>query len=184
MSFQYSFTGPFEGYVHNFLKSNYWKVQRTLEYDDVMQEARLKFYVMLYRMNKNGHEIKNQKHLMALFKTSWNNHFITMAKKSSSYKENSFTDSIHVTEEGDLDIESIIGYEDCQAFLDVKVNQATGEVKEVLNLILNTPKEVLDLIANSYGSKDVFNNKVLCRILGKNSTTTNLIKMTKLYLSE
>lgn len=185
MPYQYSFNAPFEGYVHNFLKSNYWKVERTHDYEDVMQEARMKFYLLLKRMERNGSTVENQKHLMALFKTTWGNHFITLAQKSSAYKETSFTSSAYSTDDSEeFDLEKFSECEDCQAYMEVKLSQATGEVREVLNLIFNTPKEVLELVARANGSRDIFNNKVLCRVLGKDSTKVNLIQLTKKYLND
>lgn len=185
MTYQFMFTSPFEGYVHNHLKNNFWKVQRTLEYDDVMQEARMQFYVVQKRLKNNGNAIENDRHMMALFKTSWNNHFITLAHKSSKYKEQTFTSTIHPTDEDDdFNVEDLLGGIDCEALLEVKISQATGEVREVLNLIMNTPKEVLELAAKACGCKDTMSNKLLCRLLGKDSSKINLINCVKNYLTE
>ena len=185
MEYQFNFTSPFEGYVRNYLKTNFWRVQRTHEYNDVMQEARMHFFVVQKRLKNNGSIIENDRHMMALFKTAWSNHFITLAHKSSKFQEQTFTSSIRTTEEDEeFNIEDLLGGVDCEALLEVKLNQATGEVREVLNLILNTPKEVLELAAKACGCKDVVSNKLLCKLLGKDSTKINLIKCVKKYLTE
>ena len=40
MPFTPTFDDSYEGYVHNHLKRNFWKVASSMTYDDVLQEAR------------------------------------------------------------------------------------------------------------------------------------------------
>lgn len=79
LSFVPCFKGPIEGYVVNFLKRNYWKVAAHHEFEDLLQEAYFKFLVV----KEKYPEVIDPPHFMALFKTSWKNHFTVLAAKQA-----------------------------------------------------------------------------------------------------
>src|SRR3954467_6068762 len=66
-----SFTGEIEGWTMNFLKVNLWRVARTMDRDDCMQEARCVFL----RVADKYRDVNDPAHFMALYKTSWRRAF-------------------------------------------------------------------------------------------------------------
>lgn len=141
----FTFEGPIEGYVVNFLRKNYWKVERTVPRDDVMQEA----HVVYLRCKRRYPDVED-KHFMALFKTAWSNHFTDLANEDTE-RRCEVSSSVH-----DDDDEHRVAYaEPCGAtdndgMLSVLVQQAPREVSMVLNLFLNAPQELLDLALSKW----------------------------------
>jgi|ERR1019366_4799806 hypothetical protein len=158
--------GFVEGFVTNFLKKNYWRVQSHMEYDDVMQEAYVKF---LYLKRKYG-ALDTPQHFMALYKISWVNDFHELSTLASKHR-------LEVCEHQLLDedsdyfnmIESVVGDTNNDGELSVMIEQAPSDVKLVLQLMLTAPVEALEMFSaiwKQQGKKKEFNNTHLCEILG------------------
>ena len=80
MLYEPEWRGEFEGWVANFLKANYWRVEATMEREDAMQEARLLFYRL-----RGRYQVEEARHFMALFKTSYIRRFHDMSRDSSDH---------------------------------------------------------------------------------------------------
>lgn len=152
------YKGVVEGYVVNFLTRNYWRVQGSMDRDDVMQES----YWVYLRVARKYPEVE-PKHLMALFKTAWGNHFTDLALGTSA----------QMKEENTIDVPEqpieVIGDFENAGFLRVLVQQAPAEVKQVLSLFLSAPSEVYALFFdvnqreyNRYKNR----NRTINRLLG------------------
>jgi len=183
----YSFEGPIEGYVVNFLQKNYWRVKNYFDYEDALQEARYTFTLLLRRMEKNGSIIENAKHLMSLFKSAWTRHFHTLSKRDT--KRIDFAISNYTKEDHDdwlIDSINLASSSQNLGFLEITIEQAPSEVRQVLNLLLSAPKEVLSMAVESWGTKNKRNSRItnefLCHMLGYNHKEIDLIKNTQSYL--
>ena len=172
-----------DGYVINFLASNYWKVRNIMEWDDAFQEAMFTLIVVEKRLIKSEKDatLLTPQQYMACFKTCWTRHFITLSNKDTKYqamvKETEF--SSMDDEENSFNIENLVSDENV-GYIELLIEQAPSEVREVLNLLLNAPKEILDAVALAL-KKDVTSNSVLCRLLGKDPSKINVVKLTESY---
>ena len=168
-----------EPYVHNFLKKNYWKVETLFSYEETVSEAKLQFVRTLVRLKKRDCVIENEKHLMSLFKTSWSNHFITLSNKATHERfiTTSFNAETHEIMQTQLS-------EDLDNFgeLEIMLQQAPSEIKQVLTMLMNSPAEVIEVIRDCFFSIPSKSNTLLCRLLGKNPDTVNLVQKTLDYL--
>jgi len=158
------FTGPIEGWVVNFLTKHYWRVERSMDRDDAMQEAR---EVFLRISNHYAGKIETPQHFMSLFKTSWTNHFTDLANADTLRRcEISLTPG----PEDDGDVRDLPGVSDNDGALATLLRQAPDEVKMVLNLFLNAPQEILDMALGSWNGRDrrcrTGGSKKICQLLG------------------
>lgn len=168
------YKGAVEGYVVNFLTRNYWRVQGSMERDDVLQES----YWVYLRVARKYPDVE-PKHLMALFKTAWGNHFTDLAVRASeSAKEESVSDDSAGTTE-------LVGEVENTGFLRILVQQAPAEVKQVLSLFLHAPTEVYALFFdvnqreyNRYKNR----NRTINRLLGF-ETNRDIMGEVKAYFS-
>lgn len=168
-----------EPYVHNFLKKNYWKVTTLLSYEDAVSEAKLQFVRTLNRLKKRNCVIENEKHLMSLFKTSWSNHFITLANKATAER---FITPSHSVEAHDVLTNQLFDDLDNMGELEVILQQAPSEIKQVLIMLMNSPAEIIEVIRTCFFTNPSKSNTLLCRLLGKNPDTVNLVQKTLDYL--
>lgn len=186
--FEPQFSGPIEGYVTNFLRTNYWRVQHFMEWDDILQEAKFTFVVLQHRLEKNGSVIENERHFMELFKTAWTRHFTTLSLRDTKFRRCiSATDFEYEDEEfseGDF-IESAVGDLDNDGQLMCMIEEAPSEVKQVISLMLNAPSEILDAAKAAWRDqgKRGETNRFFCRMLGHDHNKTDLIKMVKDHFS-
>ena len=174
-----------DGYVVNFLSSNYWKVHHIMEWDDAFQEAMFTLLVVEKRLIKSEKDVTlvTPQQYMACFKTCWTRHFITLSNKDTKYqavvKESEFNSLDD--DSNQFNIESLLS-DDNVGYIEILIEQAPSEVREVLNLLLHAPKEILDAVASSL-KKDVTSNSVLCRLLGHNPNKVDLLKLTENYFN-
>ena len=123
----------FEGYAVNYCNTNYWKFAKTIgSLEDAVSEAKVCYYDCrrLY-----GDKVENQKHFMALYKRcmwSWFADWATYDYKVNKVeKEYMLTFDETTFSDGDLA---------------VKLREASQELKQVLNLILNGPSEIVSVL--------------------------------------
>lgn len=165
-------------YVINFLKKNYWKLDTYMDWDDAMAEAQLQFVRTIKRLQSRGCVIENEKHLMSLFKTSWSNHFITLSNKAT--KERIF--AIQDAATNQLMLNNLIGDLDNDGMLKMLLQQAPGEVKQVLRLLLTAPDELVANLQKEFKKDKALCNQHLCLLLNKNSNSVNLVQNMLDYL--
>jgi hypothetical protein len=152
-SFDPIFKGPIEGYVVNYIHKHLWKVQRTCERDDLLQDA----YVVFLRVKSKYPDLDTPQHFMALFKTAWSRHFTDLANKDT---EDRVLVSMRLRSEENEDGDSgqleadPAGDCDNDGSLAVMLRQAPREVTAVLNLFLSAPQELLDLALGSWNGQD------------------------------
>lgn len=167
-------------YVINFLKQHHWKVKDIMSFDDAVGEAQLQFWRTIIRLERRDCEIVNEKHLMSLFKTSWSRHFITLANKN--------TQSIKIVEMSPTDHEifekMVVGDLDNNGYCELVVEQAPGEIKQVILLLLKLPNEIMEVLTGLL-RRDLIEpaNLMISRMLGKNPND-HVLHKTIHYLKE
>lgn len=137
--------GEVEGYLVNFVSRNIWKVARTLEPEDVMQEGYLVFAKVRDRYCGPGSDrpISQGAHFMALFKTSWQRRFTDLANKDTSDRVNQYYG--HDDSERRSSDANLPGELENDGYLATLLRQAPDEVRIVLTMFLDTPQELLAL---------------------------------------
>jgi hypothetical protein len=147
------FAGPIEGYVHNFLKTNFWKVSRSMEYEDCIQEARLVFLECKSRYPV----VDNPKWFMSLFKRAWFTHFVDLASSDTKAKA-------EVTEFDETPVlESVVG-DDHPGMVLMMIEKAPQEIKSVMALLINAPTELIETLVTDLSGGPIMRRRALRKI--------------------
>jgi len=162
-------------YVINHLKKHYWKLESYMDWEDALAEAQLQFIRTIRRLQNRQCQIENEKHLMSLFKTSWSNHFITLANKATKERFISTTEN---SEQQSVQLDSLIADLDNDGLVQQLLQKAPSDVRQVLHILLNAPDDLVVLLQNSFHDNPELCNMMLCRLLNKNPQTINLIQTT------
>lgn len=164
MSYDAQWSGPFEGYVVNYLQKNHWKIARTVPHEDALQEA-----AVVFLRCRRRYKVDEGAHFMALFKTAWHRRFLDLANKDTIDRQATYygADDLQRDQPGD----DIVGEVDNEGYLRALVRQAPREVQMVCSLMLNAPQELLEValagwhaggdLRSTSGGSDVVN-----RLLG------------------
>lgn len=162
-----TFDGPIRGYVLNSLTKNGWRFAATMERQDVLQEA----YLVFHRCATRYPETDTPQHFMALFKTAWARHMVDLAHEDTSRRTHEIS---FVTEHDDEQYDAVgaqVGDLDNNGYVNTLVRQAPSEVRMVLNLFLNAPSEILDMMVDAWRghggtSTKKGRNRMVCAALG------------------
>jgi hypothetical protein len=149
-AFTPEFTGAIEGWVVNFLTKNLWRVARTMDRDDCMQEAQLVFL----RVKRTYPGVTDAPHFMALFKTSWTRRFDDLSTDDSVIREAEVHYDNSAGREEDAAPVEFVGDVENEGELRVMLRQAPREVTMVLNLLLKAPQEMLDVLLGGWKGRD------------------------------
>lgn len=155
------FKGPIEGYVVNYLNQNFWKVERSMEWADIMQEA----YCVYLDTNRRYPDVVDAPHFMTLFKRCWHSAFTNLTKKDTKHRYVCFESD----DEDTANLYEPVGDTDNAGYTTILLEEAPSEVRQVLALFLNAPNEVVELIASAWrkpGKKREAGNRRINRFLG------------------
>lgn len=134
MSVSHEMPAHLRGYVVNQMATNYWRVESSLSRAEVIQEA----YCVYLKVAQRYPDVE-PKHLTALFKTAWSNHFTDLTKKDSHHRQ-----AVSLNAESGADFD-ILGDAENLGYLRTMVRQAPSEVRQVLALLLNAPQELVEM---------------------------------------
>lgn len=164
MSYQPTFKGPIEGWTVNFCKTNYWRVERSMEWADLMQEA----YIVFLRCCTKAVDLAGPSHFMALYKTAWFNQFTNFAHADTKLR--------HIITEGCLSNDDdgpsfeAAGEIMNDGALATMLRQAPREVLMVLNLFLNAPAEIVETALAGWQGRNLRRKDGgsghICKLLG------------------
>lgn len=159
--------GAVEGYAVNQVTRNLWRVIKTHDRDDLMQEARIAYW----KCEKAYPVLDTPEHFMALYKTALRNRINELSNKNTrtaavslndDWQDVRMDDRVRREQPGDLDNDGYIA---------TLVKQAPREVAMVLSLFLNAPAELLDVAEQAWNGstrgaekRDV--NAMIRRLLG------------------
>lgn len=178
----------FEVMIQSFLKSNYWRVSRFMEWEDAYQEACYKYAITKKRALNKGIVFENKAHFAQYFRKSMTLHFHTLSNENTLIKNELMECDLIGDEEESSAFFEVVGDLENLGIFEYFLEKAPSEVKEVLNLLFNTPSELLDKYLKTYnnltGKKtaSVVSDSFLCFILGYDENT-NLLEKIKKYLT-
>src|ERR1051325_38884 len=129
-----------------YCSKNYWRVSATVgDYDDCMSECALQY--MLCR-KRYGPYVKNAKHFMRLFQ----------AMVISTFNTYSVDD--YFSREALAALPTCEPSSEPDAVLLIKLNEASKEVQQVIRLLLDAPKDLLDSLRDDCRPKQFFNRVI------------------------
>lgn len=173
--FEAVWEGVFEGYTAKYLRANLWRVSRTCDMEDAMQEARI---VFLRCSCKYKDSVDNAAWFMSIYKRSLAARFSDLSTKDTRYRQVAVLHNVQEDEEGGaLPLQDTVGEVANAGELCVALRQAPSEVVEVLTLLLGAPAELLELAADAWrsgGKRGAFGNSMLNRLLGREPSHQSL----------
>lgn len=180
---KHSFQGHVEGYVVNFLRKEFWRISRRMEYEDAMQESRL-IHTKLARIYPDAEPA----HFMSLYKTAWSNHFNDLSKSDTKNRFIVLDSDCQDDKESDSAnyLTSRVGDLDNNGMLSILISQAPEEVVAVLSIFINAPSELLAAFSSAWrakGKRKEDGNSMLCAALGY-PKGTDLIGKVERYFCE
>lgn len=181
VKFDPQFQGVFERYARKVIRRNMWRLNRVTTLDDMMQEAYLIFDDVVRIYVRNG-DVDNPRWLMELFKTSLSNHIHDVSRNNTKSRESQLVEA-----DPDSRRSLIAEIEDNEGMIYSMVRDAPEEVREVLTLFLNCPREVMDMIVDAWrarGKRKALGNEHLCAMLGKDPRRVDLISEVESYFLE
>lgn len=161
------FEGAIEGYVVNFTRTNLWRVQSSMEFEDVIQEA----HVVFLRLASKYGLTDTPQHFMALFKTAWTNHFTDLSRTDSSLRLCVLDSQMVEDEDGTYStlMDSLPGdLENC-GYLHQLLEEAPADIRTVLSFFFNAPDHLVEKLTAAWkqaGRRDDGGNTMLCETLG------------------
>lgn len=170
------FAGPVEGWATNYAAKNFWRVQASMEWDDLKQEA----FLIFARCEAKYPQLDTPAHFMSLYKRAWINHLNDLATADGKLRE---AQPLVLERDGDEMITDPTGELDNDGYTKILIEQAPREVRMFLELILRAPQELVDLALASWKLDDRHKNKgcgKINRMLGL-PPDTDLVTMTRDY---
>ena len=187
-SYRPEWKGALEGYTVRVLNKNFWRFSDAMEFDDAYQEAYVKF---LELCSKYQGKINSAKWFMGLYKKALENKITDFANQSNRLRR-----QVCFTELGDIISpygemlsyqEALPGSTDTEATLEIKLEQAPAEIRQVLILLVHSRPDMLSAISDSWanrGKRKENGNQFLCNMLGYDARTTDLVGAVKQYLED
>jgi len=163
------FSGEIEGYVTNFLRKNFWRVQASMEYEDAMQESH---WLFLKLADRYSGDVTEPRHFMALFKQALFRHFADLSTMDTGVRSHVLDSQLgedQDSEEYQGMINAVVGDLDNSGLLMIMLQQAPADISTVLSFFLMAPQELVDGAFASWRNskkKREGGNKMLCSILG------------------
>ena len=142
--------GPIEGYVVNRLPDVLWRVERTHDRDDVLQEAKMTFWRCCLAYST----IDTPQHFMALFKTAWTRRVHELANKNTKVNLATAVGAHFDEDSPRAQAHEIAGDLNNTGILNIMMRQAPREVMMVLNLFLNAPSELLGMAEQAFADSN------------------------------
>lgn len=198
------------GWIIKTARKNIWRVNAWYDLEDLIQDGVMWYYMTEKRYSKT---VKSRSHMMALFKTSFQNYIHDLAnpKRQRTPNEVTFSD-LDGGGDGDLSVEDLV---DIRAYRAFSIGVASVDVGIVLVDAPERVRAALELLLSDEGAKklrsayrvrganQVNNDKVerarsvrvrvlcvretlnerLCRLLGYDPKTVNITKEIREYLS-
>lgn len=168
---------PWEGSVEGYTKNQAIKLlnqynYKQFEVSDLVNEG----YIVYQRILDKYPSITEPKHLMALYKTALKNRFWELSHFIKTEYE-------YIVNKDNYDVDRIFEIPgELDTMFRTVLSTAPKEVKDFLNLVIDsTANDILGL--HEKHKRSFFNNPLLCKILGYDSTKINIIEVVKEYFS-
>lgn len=183
LNFDPEFNGKIAGWTTNYIHRNFWKFCSNYEFEDLVQEAYIKFLQCRDRYVS----VREPAHFMSLYQTSIRNHFSDLAKKIRDGRqcvvyENEIGDGYTVA------LATLAGHLDNEGPRNILIRQAPKEVRRLISSMLDGGAEVFRrhktlrrVNGGSSASKKLSvretTNEFLCRLLRCDPLEVNVREM-------
>ena len=177
--FKPNWTGPIEGYSVNCMRRHYWRVQYSMEWDDVMQECHCLFLKLCHEYP----DVDNPAWFMGLYKAALLNLVNDLAVDDSYLRQCTLESQLAV--EDTQWLEQCISIDENEGALYCMIDAAPDEIRSVMFLLLNAPPSVYRLASQAWsrsGRKKEHGNAFLCSMLGIDAKV-NVAQMTRDYFA-
>lgn len=166
------------------INKNLWRLSNAMQFDDIYQEAYLKFLTL---RKKYAGVIDSPKHFMSLYKTALARKITDFSHESTKLrKQVVFTDLEDNFGEETMDYSDLlIGETDMEGLLEIKLDEAPPDVRMVLNIMINSRPDLLEAIHDSWfdnGKRKPGGNQFLCSLVGYDHREVDLVARVTDYL--
>ncbi len=174
LKFNPQYEGAIAGWVYNHLKKNYWRVASHHDFEDLLQDAYVKFLHC-----RSQYIVSTPSHFMALFKRAYTNHIHDLSVQCST--ECDLTD-IHCREdtfEYNEVLEGIVGDLTNEGEMMAKFKDVPPEVLEVMKILVDDMREIdytLRRTEMPYLFKRETLNQFLCRLIGADPKKISIVE--------
>ena len=168
------FQGPIEGWAVKYASSQFWRVQSSMQWEDLMQES----YMVFRRCADKYPALDTPQHFMALFKRAWINEINTMAVTDSRLRD--FQPLTVERDEEEISTEPV-GELTHDGDLALLLQSAPSEVISLLNLMLRAPQEIIEIVLGAWhedARRKASDRARLNRLLGL-PASADVVAMTK-----
>jgi len=172
--------GGLEAYTSRYVRANLWRMTRTCDYDDAMQEARI---VFLRCARQYKHQLDNAAWFMGVYKRSLAGRFADIATKDTRYR---VVGELPSVANGDDDptpyVQEPVGELSNMGELMCLIREAPSEVREVLALLFSAPLEIIQMATAAWragGRRELFEDAMINRLLGRDPTHPSLERVRK-----
>lgn len=176
--------------VKSAIYANKWRFERTMEDDDLFQEAGFQYTVMVKRANNKNIVFENKSHFLVYFRQGLYAHFNTLSNKDTSLKDHKRTcDLASIDKDENLVEFEFEGDKENYGYFECLIESAPPEIKEILSILLSTDSEVIKKAFKQYKkmfnvkNSEIVSNEFLCYMIGEDPNYTDLIKKIKAYFS-
>lgn len=177
LSWRPSWKGVLENYSKKTCSHHLWRVEHLgFEFEDLLQEA----WIVYRTCREKYHYVTEPQHFMSLFMTSLSNRITDLSNKSAAeadtFSEIELSETDHwgqIEQEAELRLRMS------------RLQDASEEVRKVINLIFRAPEALLKSIGFGQGVKrgdPTLTNRQLCSLLGYDSNQIDLVRLTKDYI--
>ena len=182
LNFEPEFNGRIAGWTTNYIHKNFWKFCSDYEFEDLVQEAYIKFLQCRDRYVS----VRESKHFMSLYQTSVKNHFSDLAKKIRTGRQCVVFES-EIGDEYLVALSTLAGHLDNDGPRNILIRQAPEEVRRLISSMLDGGAEAFrrhktlrrakdgELTKRKFSVRET-TNEFLCRLLRCDPTEVNIRK--------
>jgi hypothetical protein len=202
--------GSIVGWTNKHIGQNQWRVNRTHEQEDLLQDAYFVFHKCIERYvtkyeEYNNPPAKSDAHFMSLYMRAWTNKFTDMTRYERKVRKNITFSGYGITGSEDDSVSSSIldyippshlnnstpldqipGFQESSS-LTIKLKEASGEIRSVLSLMMDAPSELMELALDTWKEKGrlkPMQNAHICECLGFDKSKVNVVQMLEDYFLE
>ena len=186
MVYQYPYTFDLvEDIANSIIRKNFWRLKRTMEWDDVKGEAILQFYRMMQRDLKAGRVIPSKDRFKATYRIALKLHLHTLSNLDTTVKQ-----QVRATDccgTNDLGFEDLLALEGTFNYDNLDLidwlEKAPTRVKQVIDLATSMDEEVVIMRKKWLKSrKRDTSNVFFCQALNLDPKQFNVVQEARQYI--
>lgn len=137
------FEGPIEGWVKNWMKKNFWKLEKHYQQSEVLQEARKMVHELWVNYYKD--KVVEAKHFQSLFMRAFSNRMTDWANKSTKFSAE--ISMMHLSDEDHELLSTMTSDADVEAEVSLQqsIAAAPKEIRDVLQIAAEAPREIAEI---------------------------------------